>query len=214
MRELATALLAKEKQGFASPTVPASVFDTPGGRHYHTAPMSGPRAEEVDVALLASQGGTIDREYPLTGFGRVQDLLPGVAGIEPGAVRARFVFARENGRPVADVQVNAELPLICQRCLQPMLWAISSSATLAFVNAVKAGAEEIDGRDVFQAPGGQVALRAVVEEELLLALPLVATHSRQSDCAEIGRDDTHALKPTRADAQRPFAKLRELLGRK
>jgi uncharacterized protein len=181
--------------------------------------MSGPRAEEVDVQHLASQGGTIDREYPLSDFRRVQDLLPAMvgpetAGNEPRAVRARFGFARAGGRAVAEVQVKAELPLICQRCLQPMLWPVDSMATLVFVAAIEAGAEEIDGRDVFEAPGGHVALGAVVEEELLLALPLVATHARQGDCAEIGRAGARSAKPVRTDAQRPFAELRELLGRK
>ena len=181
--------------------------------------MSGPRAEEVDVQQLASQGGTIDKEYPLSDFRRVQDLLPAMVGTEPAgnkthAVRARFDFAREGGCAVAEVQVKAELPLICQRCLQPMLWPVDSIATLVFVDAIEAGAEEIDGRDVFEAPGGRVALGAVVEEELLLALPLVATHARQSDCAEIGRAGARSAKPVRTDAQRPFAELGELLGRK
>ncbi len=181
--------------------------------------MSAPRVEEVDVQLLAAQGSTVDRVYPLASFRRVQDLLPeamgpGVTGNEPRSVHARFGFARENGRPVAAVDVNAELPLICQRCLQPLLWPVRSTATLVFVDAIKAGAEEIDGRDVFEAPGGQVALSEVVEEELLLALPLVATHARQSECAEIGPASAAAVKAVSADARRPFAELRELLGRK
>jgi uncharacterized protein len=212
-------LLRDEKQRFARGPVLSSVFDSPEGRHYHTAPMSASRAEEVDVSLLATQGAALERRFPLSDFGRLQKLLATPPLDRAHAVRARFEFALEHQRPVARVEVKASLPLVCQRCLQMIEWPVASSAQLVFVDGA-AATGEIDGRDVYETRAGHVALAGVVEEELLLALPLVAMHAAAAECEALASPmaapaaATGQATPTAGDAQRPFAGLKELLGRK
>jgi uncharacterized protein len=67
---------------------------------------------------------------------------------------------------------------------------------------------------------GRVALRDLVEEELLLAVPLVPRHEDESECgpgavveAAPGVAPAVPGKPVPADTQKPFAGLGELLKR-
>ena len=190
-------------------------FDTPEGAHYHTAPMSGPRAEEVDVFLLAAQGGALERRFPLSDFDRLRGVLVAPRVAEAREVRARLTFSEEQGRPVALVEVEASLPLTCQRCLQQVSWPVTSATRLAFVDATAAASAEVDGRDAFETRAGHVKLIDVVEEELLLALPLVATHTAPAACEVLAPPGAAPQQASTAErAQRPFEGLKELLGRK
>jgi uncharacterized protein len=177
--------------------------------------MSRARAEEVDTSLLAAQGAALERRFPLSDFDRLRGLLAEAEGEVAREVRARFRFAREQERAVALVEVEARLPLVCQRCLRTLEWPIKSSSRLAFVDAADAGGSDIGGRDTFETHAGHVELAAVVEEELLLALPLVANHAMPADCATLAAAQPAPGAASTADTtQRPFAGLRELLDRK
>jgi len=179
--------------------------------------MSRRRAEEVDTSLLATQGAALERRFPLTDFERLRELLAEDEG-EGDAERmvsARFAFSSEEGRAVALVEIDALLPVVCQRCLRTIEWPVATRSRLAFVDAADAGATETDDRDNFATRAGHVALHAIVEEELLLALPLVATHADLADCGALASGKLTPDVPDAAgEAQRPFAGLRELLDRK
>ena len=177
--------------------------------------MSKPRADEVDVNQLAAQGAVVERRFPLSGCARLRDLLAPGQSKQPREIRARFSFAREQGNPAALVEVEASLPLTCQRCLQPVEWPVASASRLVFVDEAAGGATIDDGRDAFETRGGQAALVEIAEEELLLALPLVATHQNPADCAALAQPATGPGTPTAAEhGQRPFEGLKELLGKK
>ena len=177
--------------------------------------MSRPRAEEVDTSLLATQGAALERRFPLSDFERLRGLLAESEGDAQRTVSARFAFSSEDGRAVALVEIDALLPVVCQRCLRTVEWPVAARSRLAFVDAADAGATETDDRDNFATRAGHVALHAIVEEELLLALPLVARHADPADCGALAPGKLAPGVPAAAgEAQRPFAGLRELLDRK
>jgi uncharacterized protein len=179
--------------------------------------MSRPRADEVDVNQLAAQGAVVERRFRLSDFVRLRGLLAvAVASEPPGReIRARFSFALEQGSPAALVEVEASLPLTCQRCLQPVEWPVVSSSRLAFVDAAEGATTASDGRDAFETRAGHVALIEIAEEELLLALPLVATHPDPAACEALVPPVAEPEKPMAEEhGQRPFEGLKELLGKK
>ena len=63
------------------------------------------------------------------------------------------------------------------------------------------------------APGGRITVGELVEEELLLALPIVPLHAEASDC--VVAQDVPAVKVEAPEqtTQKPFAQLDELLKR-
>ena len=159
----------------------------------------------VDVERLADAGERRENDLSLASLPR---LAPDLA-MTDGTVHARIGFARERKQPVADIEVRARLPLRCQRCLQPMWLDVDQQSRVWLVTDLAKVDREEMGLEPILAPEGHIALRDLVEEELLLAVPLVPRHEDESDCtagsAESEEEEV---------VQRPFAGLGELLKRK
>ena len=98
--------------------------------------------------------------------------------------------------------------LVCQRCLQPMPHELRADSRLAFVT------QESDrvpaGHDAIPGDPKRVDLEALVEDELLLALPVIARHPAGADCRLPG--DAAPVETAAAPGmRRPFAGLKDLL---
>ena len=87
--------------------------------------------------------------------------------------------ARADGRPQLWLQAHAhaELPLLCQRCLQPMVWPLQVQQDYRFV-ATEAQAEAEDAEAEEDVLAWQPTLDALslLEDEALLALPAFPVH--------------------------------------
>jgi len=141
----------------------------------------------------------------LAGMSRLQDLLADAEG------RARYVleFDRDAMRvPYASLRVEAELPLICQRSLQRFLLPVTLEQRFGLV----AGDDEADeaalppGYEALQVgEDGQIDPRALVEDELILAVPLVPV---MPGSEAVERD--WAPEPEEAAKASPFSALASL----
>ncbi len=163
--------------------------------------------DRVDCAQLADDTVVLERVYPINEMSRLRDLVA-----DPrGQVRATFAFGKSDaGRAGATGSGEAELGLICRRCRQDFKFAADGSSEIEFSSGPSA--PQADGqREVYETEGGMVSLRELAEEELLLALPIVAMHAPQ-DC---GRATAYAeadeIQDTRGDRTRPFMGLQDLL---
>jgi uncharacterized protein len=159
----------------------------------------------VDVERLADVGESRKFDLPLADLPR---LTPALASTD-GYARCRVTFAREQGQPVAEVAVDARLGLRCQRCLKPVWTAVDGRSQVRFVTDPARVDENDLGIEPTLAPDGKIALRDLVEEELLLSVPLVPRHDDPRECGVI--DDESAEDD---GMQKPFAGLGELLKRK
>ena len=181
----------------------------------------------VDVDRLADAEETRDFDVALAEFPRLLDQIAADAG---GRAHGRVSIARERRVPVVDVEVRANLPLVCQRCLGIVEVQVEAGARVAVV-ADLAAADALDADlEAFIAPDGKVALRDLAEEQLLLSLPLVARHEDESQCEavtsasaaaageqDLGHEGARGAIPEEEVApvtQKPFAELGELLKRK
>ena len=162
--------------------------------------------DRVDCAHLADNAVALERVYPLGAMPRLQDLLADARG----SVRANFAFAKaSSGRPGATVSVEATPQLRCQRCLEGFEFAVAGRSDIEFSNG---STEAVNSdREIYSMVDGLVSLRELAEEELLLALPIVAMHAPQS-CerapTEEAGDEVEEMSDDRA---RPFAALQDLL---
>lgn len=172
--------------------------------------MSAPPDDRVDVAALAAQGAVVTRHDDLAGFARLADVLAGPGGSAQSQLR--FLQAAA-GIPGCELDVRASVTLRCERCLEPFVEALQSSTRLAFVEegqeagGVPAGFEELAVR------GGRVSLHELVEDELVLSLPLVAKHGEGTDCARGAAAPATGADRPGAGMRRPFAGLSGLLKR-
>ncbi|MDP9083462.1 MAG: YceD family protein [Pseudomonadota bacterium] len=162
--------------------------------------------DRVDCVRLAEGGVVLERIYPLGEMPRLQDLLADTRG----SVRAIFAFATIEGRAGANVAVEATPQLLCQRCLQGFAYAASCASDIEFASGEAQSANST--RELYSMEKGVVSLRDLAEEELLLALPIVAACSAPQAC---GRAPTFGAdgeaEDTPGDRSRPFTGLQDLL---
>ncbi len=173
----------------------------------------------LDVAAFAAQAGRLEGVWPAATMPRlVADAPVGVDRASTGDVHWR---AEGQTRPVrggdpelwlhlvADTEVLRE----CQRCLAPVALPIALDRWLRFV-ADEAQAAELDADsddDVLALPRS-LDLVELIEDELLLALPLVPTHEVCPEPLPMSAgpaEGEQAAEP----AAHPFAALAALKGK-
>jgi uncharacterized protein len=165
--------------------------------------MSMPPGRSLDALGLARSAARVEREFAVAGFTRLRDRLaqPG------GKALATAQFGLQGNWPVARLAVKADVVLACQRCLRPMQRTLASESQLVF--AEEGDLELPEGYDAVGGDPRKLDLAALVEDELLLALPIIPQHEAGEPC-ELPR----AGVVTDGDApemRRPFAGLKDLL---
>ena len=131
------------------------------------------QAPVLDILDFARQTRTLAGTFPLASLSRLVDVLADTNGTASWQL-AGSLDAR--GRPCVRLQVQANLMLMCQRCLQPFTEALDLSSTLRFVPASAVQDDTDDDVDELALEDGLVLL-PLVEDELLLALPFAPRHA-------------------------------------
>jgi uncharacterized protein len=170
-----------------------------------------PDPTALELVSLCRQGAELGGQWPLA---RLERLAQALAAPTDGAVAWS---ASASQRPVTGgepelwlaLKASVEVPLQCQRCLQTMTEALQVDRRFRFVRSEEQAAEldEESEDDVLALPP-RLDLVALLEDELILALPIVPRHEA---CPQ------PLLKPApEADeeaAPHPFAALAALRGR-
>jgi uncharacterized protein len=180
-----------------------SCFDLGRVDTYYTRPMSEAWTKPRDVGALADEQADLELAIPLAEFSRVRARL----GALEGTISAHVRFGRDGEFAVAEVELSGSAPLVCQRCLKLMPWKIDGRANVALLAADSQADRVPEHLEPMLALGGRVSLLDLVEEELLLELPIVALHADEKDCTPTGSADEDRA------VQRPFERLGELLKR-
>lgn len=182
--------------------------------------MSDKLPLSIDVQVLADTGTELTGQTPLTRFARLADLAPdtpdGRAVLDSlGPVRwvAHLHMQRVTGtagQPALHLQLDAQLPLQCQRCLLPYAQAVQVDREFAFVKD-EATAEALDDEsdiDLLVA-SRQFDLAALIEDELLMAMPIVPKHEQcpAPVAMQAGEVEEAPARPN------PFAALAALKGK-
>ncbi len=171
-------------------------------------------SRRAPVDTLVGTESEIEFTIPLSELPRVSRELTGTEG----AARGRVRFLRERGNADADLTVNAQPEVVCQRCMQAMRWPIDDHSRLALVSDYAAADRVPQDLEVFLVEGDSVSVRDLVDEEIMLALPHVPRHAEGSECAAravtLPGEAAEAAEPVDTQVQKPFAQLGELLKRK
>jgi len=136
----------------------------------------------MDPIRFAREAGSLEGEYPLAELDRLRDELAG----DQGAVAWRLEGALIGGRPALRLKVEANPSLICQRCLAAYVHALHSEGVIFLArNDAELDRWESDDPllDVIVAEA-RMDVRMLVEDELLLSLPVVPQHE-EDDCPRL-----------------------------
>lgn len=135
----------------------------------------------LDVAAVAAAGAALGGRWPLSELARLADDAAGQVD-EPVAWSARFEQRRESGAAPQvwlQLQAQARVARQCQRCLQPVLLALDVDRAFRFAASEdEAAALDAESEDDVLVLSRQFDLRELVEDELLLALPIVPKHEQ------------------------------------
>lgn len=161
----------------------------------------------ADPLRLCALGKAYEGVIPLAELARLAPLLTSTEG------EAAFALVFEtdsDGRPSVTVRVRASLPLQCQRCLGTVVHAVDANARLVVVAGQDEAGRLEDDVDPLLVGDDKLALRSLLEDELILAIPPAPMHP-----PEVCEVDLRALNGKREDGQdsvdagveHPFAAL-------
>ena len=146
--------------------------------------MRSPRHDplRLAVAAFAAEGVALEGDWPGPTLERLADLqVPpqdvGQADVHWRVQGERRLKAGSEAELWLTLWVQAPVWLTCQRCLQPMAVGLALDRRLRFVHG-ESQAQALDAEsddDVLALPRW-LDLRELVEDELLLSLPLVPRH--------------------------------------
>lgn len=168
---------------------------------------------EVDPFKLVEQRRQFEGRMPLSDFPRLQDLLyAGESAVNDKLVTVKLEFMRNETRlAVIKGQISAEMQMICNRCLDATALKVETQSEVVLVGS-DAQAERLqDSFDVWLVEDQTMILKDFIEDELLLALPLVIAH----DECEPARKLIEALPDQECSEEQqekanPFAALKDL----
>ncbi len=161
----------------------------------------------IDPVRLAQRSQRLGGQYAL---GEMQRLATALVHTE-GNVRVALAFGiDEAGTRYLEGEVETEVTLVCQRCLQPMRYPIHARMVLGVVGSADEGENLSEEYEPLVCESESLFLRDVIEDELILALPIVARHA-EVECPATARvgagQESTADEPQRAN---PFAVLAAL----
>ena len=168
--------------------------------------LTGPIPERVDHRKLANQAGLIEGSLPIQYFHRFGEMLV----VREGDVYLRLEFSKGNfgGTKVSGSAVT-EVRLICQSCMQQFSRQIACEIDLRLVSddSKLERLPEID--DAIVAPDKVISVAELVEDELILAMPMIPRH-KNGECPETDYEHEETVLPEVQEEQttyRPFADL-------
>ncbi|MFY8125308.1 MAG: YceD family protein [Hydrogenophaga sp.] len=176
-----------------------------------TDPTSVWNPQSLDVRAFTQAGAVIIQDTPLADFDRLAvEALDGDWGHVRWRIQGEVRSALGDGKPTHWLHLTAQaaLGLTCQRCLTCVVSPLSVDRWFRFVATETQAAAEDDGseEDVLAwEPRPDVLL--LIEDELLMALPLVPMHERcPTPIPMAQQDDPQEPK----ERPHPFAALAQL----
>ena len=165
----------------------------------------------VDTRKAFLQEGKISGEVSLDRMPRFQDSLANKAG----TVHVELSFdLNESKRRIISGHLQAEVEVVCQRCLEPTAIALADDIKLALVKD-EAAAEGLDsGLDPWICEDHKLDVAALVEEQLLLCMPLVSYH-QSGECISrknyvAGQQNAGGEGQSNRAVENPFSVLKSL----
>jgi len=130
----------------------------------------------LDIRAFARAGAELNGQTPLSAMVRLSEEQPAGDG---ALADAPVSWSLRGGAHQIwlHVQAQARTALVCQRCLSPMVEALSVDRPFRFVaDEATAMAEDDEAEEDLLVLGPALDALALIEDELLMALPLVPRH--------------------------------------
>ncbi|MEO7855032.1 MAG: YceD family protein [Rubrivivax sp.] len=164
----------------------------------------------LDVAAFAAARGRLSGEWPLSSLSRLHAAAPR-AGACAVDWSAQGVCRNPGGeaQPWLELNATGALRLQCQRCLEDVVETVTVQRRFRFVPS-EAEAERLDEQceDEVLALPQVLDLQTLVEDEMILALPLIPKHETCPQPLSAGAAGPEFEAAAEALEDNPFAALK------
>jgi len=199
----------------------SALFDSGRFGPYHAPAMANPLLDRALPEELAERGQAFELEGKIDDFPRLveiveEDLGSVAAEIRPrewraAAVNIRLGFAWADGRreiPALEGEISTEIAAVCQRCLEPFGLPLNTALKMLLLKATDATTTQ-DEIEIWEVEGDTIRPVDIVEEALIMALPLSAVHPSRESCGPLAGNVSEESRKT----VRPFADLRSQMNK-
>ena len=173
--------------------------------------LTGPLPALVDHRKMASQAKILEGLVPVSQLHRLRDMLAEI----DGDVYLKLAFSRGNQeRTRISGTTSATVELICQNCLAPYRQDLQCELDLEVVEQESELALLEEDADGFVADSHEIRLVDLIEDELILAVPMIPRHA-DGECPGREYEQVAVEAPvTPETTHRPFAGLAEAIKNK
>ncbi|MEO8464432.1 MAG: YceD family protein [Gammaproteobacteria bacterium] len=138
-----------------------------------------------DLESLAERERVLSGELQLSKLTR----LVGMLNSDAGSVRASLKFGqRRGGVREVELTYTATVEPKCQRCLEPFCYEFADRVNLVLVEAGSKLDAVPEGYEPFELSDGRLLPAELIEDELIVSMPLAPKHGRLEDCGSVARN--------------------------
>jgi uncharacterized protein len=132
-----------------------------------------PKSKTVNPAQMASKGRVLKGQVPQQELPRFAENLVETSGL----VEFKLGFKKKrDGNVYISGTANTVVTMLCQLCLDPVRLAVNASISQVVVGS-ETEMEDLEiQQDVLVVAGETIELTAIIEDDLILNLPMVARH--------------------------------------
>ena len=162
--------------------------------------MVASKPQFISPLQLAERQEKLTGSIPVSALRRLREVLYN----SKGGVNYELHFGKDDqGQVFIKGTFSVMLNLRCQRCMQPMDLMIENRICLGVVNSEDAGCLS-ERYEPIKLVDNQILLETLLEEEILLAMPIAPVHEQDS-CRGDALMDKY-----KAGTESPFAVLKNL----
>lgn len=166
--------------------------------------------EQINPRKWADSGRDIKAQVELQGFDRLQELIESSGSLLDLDIR----FSRDPDRKYRiEGHVGCSVELVCQRCLEKFDFKLNAMIDLIIVFTEDQARALPKEQDAWIVEEDDASLLEMLEDELILGLPVIAIHP-ESECSGTTEFDSGDEEPVASEKPNPFAILESLKGPK
>ena len=161
-----------------------------------------------DPVLFAKQGRNVSGNIELSQLPR----LAASSKQNIGSVSVTLLFSMSSMQfPMVNGTIHGSIMQSCQRCLNDTEVPIEAEFILVMANPQALALASKEGHEIFEYTGQFVETITLIEDEIILGLPIVIKHEQISDCDPVAQKWMQK-EPNEfvEEKDNPFASLKDL----
>lgn len=160
-----------------------------------------------DPVLFAKQGRALSGEIPVSEMSRVASVA------NDDALEVKMSFTTSSLQfPMVKGTIAGSIVQTCQRCLGEASLDVDHQFELLLINPESLSLATKEGHEIFEYEGQFIDTIVLIEDEIILTLPIVPKHEDVDECDPTARKWLYAAEHVELEQERrnPFASLKDL----